>query len=234
MEEKLVSLNKYISSTGYCSRREADDLIEAFRVYVNGQCATQGMRVSSDVKVTIDGEPLKTKTKSVVIAFYKPVGVTSTTDLKDKTNIISFIDHQERIFPIGRLDKESSGLILLTNNGDLVNRILREENNHEKEYIVAVNRPVDRLFLKSMSKGVPILRTKTKPCKCYPIAKYAFGITLTQGLNRQIRRMCQHFGYRVTALERVRIMDIQLGKLKPGMWRNLTPKEIQELEKRLK
>jgi 23S rRNA pseudouridine2604 synthase len=234
MSEAGISINKFVSSTGYCSRREADDLIEQGRVYVNGRVATKAMRIDFDDKVTIDGEVIKNSSKPVIIALNKPVGITSTTDPKDRSNIIDFVDHKERIFPIGRLDKDSSGLILLTNRGDLVNKILRQENNHEKEYVVYVKRAISREFLKSLAKGVYILGTKTKPCKTYPLSKYSFGIVLTQGLNRQIRRMCSHFGYRVSELHRIRIMNIQLGKLKPGQWRNLNAFELQELEAKLK
>lgn len=234
MGEQGISINKFISSTGYCSRREADELIDLGRVYVNGRPATKAMRIDFDDKVTIDGEVIKDKTKPVIIALNKPIGVTSTTDKKDKNNIIDFIDHKERIFPIGRLDKDSSGLILLTNRGELVNKVLRQENNHEKEYVVYVTKPLNRDFLKSLSKGVHILGTKTKPCKTYSLSKYSFGIILTQGLNRQIRRMCSKFGYRVKNLHRIRIMNIKIGKLKPGQWRNLNAFEIQELEKQLK
>lgn len=233
MSENGISLNKFISGSGLCSRREADEMIEQGRVYLNGQKAEKASRVQFGDKVTVDGEVIQNKSKTVVIALNKPIGITSTTDKKDKTNIVDFIDYQERIFPIGRLDKDSSGLILLTNNGDLVNKILREENNHEKEYLVTVNRPVDRGFLKEMAKGVPVLGKRTKPCKTYPVAKFGFGIILTQGMNRQIRRMCRHFGYRVTALHRIRIMNIRLGKLKPGQWRKLGHQEIESLEKLL-
>ena len=235
MDQKGLSLNKYISSSGLCSRREADEMIEQGRVYVNGKPAEKASRVNFGDKVTVDGEVIKSKEKYVVIALNKPIGITCTTDKKDKTNIIDFIDYKDRIFPIGRLDKDSSGLILLTNNGDLVNRILREENNHEKEYLVTVNRPIGRDVLKAMAKGrIPVHRKLTKPCKTFPVSKYGFRIILTQGLNRQIRFMCRHFGYRVSALHRVRIMNINIGKLKPGQWRKLSHAEMNELERQMK
>ncbi len=233
MSDTSTSLNKFISATGICSRREADKWIEAGRVKINGQTAKKGNRVFPQDTVTIDGKPLVAKPKTVYIALNKPPGITCTTDLKDKDNIIDFIQHQERIFPIGRLDKASSGLILLTNDGDIVNKILRAENQHEKEYIVTVNKPIHKGFLKGMATGVPILGTRTLPCDIEQIGKNRFKIILEQGLNRQIRRMCEHFGYKVATLKRVRIMNIQLGDLKLGQWRNLSPKELQKLQSQL-
>jgi 23S rRNA pseudouridine2604 synthase len=233
MSDESISLNKYISSTGICSRREADKWIEAERVKINNQIAQRGNRVNEGDSVTIDGKPLKSKPKLVYIALNKPPGITCTTDLKDKDNIIDFVNHPKRIFPIGRLDKPSSGLILLTNDGDIVNRILREENNHEKEYIVTTNRLVNPDFITKMSNGIPILDTITKKCVVTKEGKKAFSIILTQGLNRQIRRMCEYLGYRVVSLKRVRIMNIQLGDLKPGKWRDLTESEFKILEKNL-
>lgn len=233
MSDESISLNKYISSTGICSRREADKWIEAERVKINDQIAQRGNRVNEGDSVTIDGKPLKSKPKLVYIALNKPPGITCTTDLKDKDNIIDFVNHPKRIFPIGRLDKPSSGLILLTNDGDIVNKILREENNHEKEYIVSTNRLVNSDFITKMSNGVPILETITKKCVVTQEGKKMFSIILTQGLNRQIRRMCEYLGYRVVSLKRVRIMNIQLGDLKPGKWRDLTESEFRTLVKNL-
>ena len=231
--ESSTSLNKYISQTGICSRREADKWIEAGRVRINGQLAKKGNRVEEGDKVTIDGKLLKARPKMVYIALNKPPGITCTTDRKDKDNIIDFVNHPKRIFPIGRLDKASTGLILLTNDGDIVNDILREEHEHEKEYIVTVNKPVSRSFLEKMSKGVPILGTVTKACIVRKVGKNTFSIILTQGLNRQIRRMCEFFNYKVVNLKRIRIMYLQLGNLKQGQWRNLSKQELEILKKSL-
>jgi len=228
-----ISLNKYISNTGVCSRREADRWIEAGRVKINGAVAKKGNRVTPTDKVTVDNKPLKAKPKLVYIALNKPAGITCTTDLKDKDNIIDFVQHPKRIFPIGRLDKPSTGLILLTNDGDIVNKILREENNHDKEYVVTTNRPISKDFIQKMSNGIPILGTVTKKCKVQQIGQKAFKITLTQGLNRQIRRMCEYLDYRVVTLKRVRIMNIRLNKLKVGQWRDLTAQELQKLQSML-
>lgn len=228
-----MRINKFISETGICSRREADKLIEAKRVTINGQVAELGSTVASGDDVRIDGQPLGSKKKDVYIALNKPVGITCTTELHVKGNIIDFINHPERIFPIGRLDKDSQGLILLTNDGDIVNKILRAENNHDKEYIVTVDKPITAHFLHGMANGVRILGTTTKPCKVTKVSDRVFNIVLTQGLNRQIRRMCQAFGYQVRKLERVRIMNIPLGNLKLGQWRNLTAKELTDLNKSL-
>ncbi|WP_409177192.1 23S rRNA pseudouridine(2604) synthase RluF [Brevibacillus fortis] len=228
-----MRINKFISETGICSRREADKLIEAKRVTINGQIAELGSTVASGDDVRIDGQPLGSKKKNVYIALNKPVGITCTTELHVKGNIIDFVNHPERIFPIGRLDKDSQGLILLTNDGDIVNKILRAENNHDKEYIVTVDKPITANFLHGMANGVRILGTTTKPCKVTKVSERVFNIVLTQGLNRQIRRMCQAFGYQVRKLERVRIMNIPLGNLKLGQWRNLTAKELTDLNKSL-
>lgn len=227
--DNSTSLNKFISQTGICSRREADKWIEAGKVKINGVVAQKGNRVGENDKVTIDGKPLKNKPKQIYIALHKPPGITCTTDRKDQTNIIDFINYPQRIFPIGRLDKPSTGLILLTNDGDIVNDILRVENNHEKEYLVTVNRPITPQFVKRMSNGLPILGTKTKKCIVERRGKMGFKIVLTQGLNRQIRRMCAFLDYRVITLKRVRIMNIHLGDLKVGKWRNLTTTEFKEL-----
>ncbi|OUQ89743.1 23S rRNA pseudouridine synthase F [Brevibacillus brevis] len=228
-----MRINKFISETGICSRREADKLIESKRVTINGQIAELGSTVASGDDVRIDGQPLGVKKKDVYIALNKPVGITCTTELHVKGNIIDFVNHPERIFPIGRLDKDSQGLILLTNDGDIVNKILRAENNHDKEYIVTVDKPITANFLHGMANGVRILGTTTKPCKVTKVSDRVFNIVLTQGLNRQIRRMCQAFGYQVRKLERVRIMNVALGNLKLGQWRNLTAKELTDLNKSL-
>ena len=229
-------LNKFIGESGFCSRREADRLIAANRVSINGQVARMGSEVGTDDEVLIDGQALaarkvitSTGRKHVYIALNKPVGITCTTELEVPGNIISFVDHQQRIFPIGRLDKESEGLILLTSNGDIVNEILRAENNHEKEYLVAVNKAIAPEFIIGMMKGVRIGRDETLPCKAAKIAKFGFRIVLTQGLNRQIRRMAIAFGFRVTQLRRVRIDNVKIGALKEGQWRNLTEQELRGL-----
>lgn len=229
----LISLNKFISSSGFCSRREADKYIEQGRVTVNDETAVVGMRVDSSDAVCIDGEPLKPakKQKTIYMAFNKPVGITSTTDLKDKTNIISFINYPKRIFPIGRLDKDSDGLIFLTNDGDIVNKILRAGNFHEKEYIVTVNKTITSDFIQQMSSGVPVLGEITRKCFVRKEGNKKFRIILTQGMNRQIRRMCQHLGYKVQSLTRIRIMNVSLGNLPIGKWRMLTQNEINEMNK---
>ena len=224
-----MRLNKYISETGVCSRREADKWIEAGRVTCNGQSAALGTRVADGDVVCIDGKPLGDKRKQVYIALNKPVGVTCTTESHIEDNIIDLIGYSERIFPIGRLDKDSEGLILLTNNGDIVNEILRSENNHEKEYLVTVDRPITDLSLKMMASGVKIMGEMTKPCKVERIDREAFRMVLTQGLNRQIRRMCSALGYKAQRLQRVRIMNIRLGKLRPGEWRHLNASELAGL-----
>lgn len=224
-----VRLNKFISETGYCSRREADKLIEDGRVTIDGIKAVMGMKVNLDANVKVDGKPLKKEEKLVYIALNKPVGITCTTEKKVKANIVDFVNHEKRIFPIGRLDKDSQGLILLTNDGDIVNKILRAGNNHEKEYIVTVNKPIDDKFIESMSSGVRILGTITKKCIVNKINERTFRIILTQGMNRQIRRMCEALGYNVTKLNRIRIMNIKLGNLKIGSWRNLSSEELRKL-----
>ena len=226
-----VRLNKYISETGFCSRREADKLIEQGRVKIDGLKATTGMKVSKGQSVSIDGKPLKVENELVYIALNKPVGITCTTESKIKGNIVDLINHEKRIFPIGRLDKDSQGLIFMTNDGDIVNKILRAGNNHEKEYIVTVNKPITHEFIKGMSNGVPILGTVTKKCLVKKESKNSFRIILTQGLNRQIRRMCEYFGYEVKKLERIRIMNVSLGNLKMGSWRYLTKKELAEINR---
>ena len=230
MPQNSVSLNKFISSTGICSRREADKWIEQGRVTINGKTAVKGNRVEEGDKVAIDGKPLKVnEKKQVYIMYNKPPGVTSTTDRSDRSNIIDAINFPERIFPIGRLDKNSSGLILLTSDGDIVNPILRKENKHEKEYLVTVDRPITPAFLKRMSKPIPMLGTKTLPAKVTQVKPNVFRIILTQGLNRQIRRMVEFCDYNVLSLKRIRIMHLTLGPLKPGEWRYLNQKELKVL-----
>ena len=224
-----IRINKYISESGFCSRREADKLIEQKRVTVNGELPEMGTKICEGDIVLIDGKPLKQKEDVIYIAFNKPVGITSTTDLKDKDNIIDFINHPKRIFPIGRLDKASEGLLFLTNDGDIVNKILRAGNNHEKEYIVTVNKPVTLDFIKRMGNGIEILETVTQKCFVEQLDTYRFRIILTQGLNRQIRRMCDMLEYKVTKLKRIRIMNIKLDGIANGKWRNLTPEEISTI-----
>jgi 23S rRNA pseudouridine2604 synthase len=224
-----VRLNKFLSETGLCSRREADQWIEAGRVSVNGTAAQLGTQVSEGDAVLLDGKPLGTKPQRVYLALNKPIGIECTTDRSVPGNIVDFVGHRERVFPIGRLDKDSEGLILLTNDGDIVNRVLRAEHEHEKEYIVSVDRPLTPEFLEGMASGVPILDTVTNPCRVTQVGRNTFRIVLTQGLNRQIRRMCEHFDYTVRRLQRVRIMHIQLGNLPVGKWRNLTAAEVRPL-----
>ncbi|MGH8178322.1 MAG: pseudouridine synthase [Steroidobacter sp.] len=224
-----MRLNKYISETGASSRRQADAWIEAGRVTINGVVAVLGTQVNEGDVVCIDGRPVGAAKKHVYIALNKPVGVTSTTERDIQGNIIDLVKHPERIFPIGRLDKDSEGLILLTNNGDIVNEILRSENEHEKEYVVTVDRPATELFLSGIASGVRILGTVTKPCRIRRVDACTFRIILTQGLNRQIRRMCSFFGYKVMRLQRVRIINITLGDLKTGQWRELSPAEVRGL-----
>jgi 23S rRNA pseudouridine2604 synthase len=224
-----VRLNKYISATGVCSRREADKWIEAGRVTCNGQLAALGTRVVDGDEICIDGEPIGAKRRQVYIALNKPVGVTCTTEAHIEDNIIDLVGYPERIFPIGRLDKDSEGLILLTNDGDIVNEILRAENNHEKEYIVTVDRAITDLSLKMMASGVKIMGELTKPCQVRRIDRESFRMILTQGLNRQIRRMCSALGYKAQRLQRVRIMNIHLGTLSSGQWRHLTDPELAGL-----
>ena len=225
-----MRLNKFLAETGACSRREADQWIDAGRVTVNGAHAVLGTQVDEGDDVRVDGQPLRPKPGRVYLALNKPVGIECTTDRDVPGNIVDFVGYAERIFPIGRLDKDSEGLILLTNDGDIVNTILRAENEHEKEYIVAVDRPLTPAFLAGMAGGVPILDTVTNPCKVAQVGKNSFRIVLTQGLNRQIRRMCEHFGYRVRRLQRVRIMHVHLGSLPPGQWRELSAAEIRALQ----
>ena len=229
-----VRINKYLGDAGVCSRREADRFIEQGKVTIDGVVAEMGSRVFPGQKVTFNGKELKKQEEQVLIAFYKPVGIVCTTDTREPDNVIDFLNYGKRIYPIGRLDKDSEGLLLLTNDGDIVNKILRAGNHHEKEYLVTVNKPLTPDFLKGMAGGVPILDTVTKPCVIEQTGKCSFKIILTQGLNRQIRRMCEYFDYRVLALKRVRIMHIQLGHLKPGTYRNLSEGELERLQTVLK
>ena len=233
---EAVRINKYLSEAGVCSRRGADRLIEEGRVSVNGTLAFLGSVVNDGDEVRVDGNLVKTVTKKVLIAFNKPRGIVCTTaDPKSKdVNIIEYINYPERIFPVGRLDKDSEGLILLSNDGDLSNKIMKARNFHEKEYEVEVDKPFDDDFLKRMSEGVPILDTITRKCTLKRTGKTSFNIILTQGLNRQIRRMCEYFGYKVVSLKRIRIMNIKLGNLKSGTYRNITDKEYVELTKGLR
>jgi 23S rRNA pseudouridine2604 synthase len=224
-----MRLNKYISETGVCSRREADKWIEAGRVTLNGQAATLGTQVAVGDEVRVDGDSIGVKKKQVYIALNKPVGIICTTEAHIEDNIIDHVGFPERIFPVGRLDRDSEGLILLTNNGDIVNEILRSENNHEKEYVVTVDRPITDLSLRMLAGGVKIMGELTKPSKVARVNAQSFRIILTQGLNRQIRRMCSALGYKAQRLQRVRIMNIHLGNLRPGQWRHLTAAELAGL-----
>lgn len=228
---EAVRINKFISEKGICSRREADKLIERGRVSINGFKAETGSKVYPKDEVKLDGKILKEREELVYIALNKPVGITCTTEKKVKGNIVDFVNHPKRIFPIGRLDKDSQGLILLTNDGDIVNKILRAGNNHDKEYIVTVDKTITKDFIEGMSKGVRILGTITNPCMVKKESRYVFRIILTQGLNRQIRRMCEVFGYKVTKLNRIRIMSIHLSSLPIGKWRYLTRNELKALNK---
>lgn len=231
MEKGSTRLNKYLSEVGYCSRREADRLIEEGRITVNGEIPEMGTKVSDADEIKVNGKLIRnTNEESVYLAFYKPVGIECTTNPKVRNNIVDYINYPKRIFPVGRLDKDSEGLILMTNDGDIVNKILRQKNNHEKEYIVTVNKPVTDRFIKRMGEGVPILDTVTKKCKVEQISKFVFRIFLTQGLNRQIRRMCEFFGYEVVALKRIRIINISLD-IPVGSYRELTEREFKELNR---
>ncbi|WP_250432908.1 23S rRNA pseudouridine(2604) synthase RluF [Hanstruepera flava] len=230
MEEKLTRLNKYLSEVGYCSRREADKLIDAGRVTINGEVPEMGTKVSPNDIVSVDGKEIKNNKKTFTyLAFNKPVGIVCTTDTRvEKDNIIDFINYPKRIFPIGRLDKPSEGLIFLTDDGDIVNKILRASNNHEKEYIVTVDKPISQTFIQRMSNGIPILDTVTKKCRVEKLDSHTFKIILTQGLNRQIRRMCEYLDYEVQTLKRVRIMNITLD-IPVGKYREFTDNELMEL-----
>lgn len=226
-------LNKYISDSGFCSRREADKLIEQNRVKINGQVPELGTKVLPGDLVLVDGKRInmvaENKSDRVYIAYNKPIGITCTTERDVRGNIIDAIKHKKRIFPIGRLDKPSEGLIFLTSDGDIVNKILRAENAHDKEYLITVDKPLSERFVERMQRGVPILDTITKPCTVKVQSRFVFSIILTQGLNRQIRRMCEYLGYEVTKLKRTRIMNVKLDNLKPGQWRNLTEQEMHDI-----
>ena len=231
MEITLTRINKYLSESGFCSRREADKLLEEGRITINGIVPEMGTKVSVDDEIRVDGKLIREKReKPIYLAFNKPVGIECTTNQSVRDNIVDYINYPKRIFPIGRLDKASEGLIFMTDDGDIVNKILRARNNHEKEYIVTVNKPITDRFIEKMSNGVPILDTITRKCKVEQISKYVFKIILTQGLNRQIRRMCEYLGYEVTALKRVRIINISLD-VHVGRYRELTVDEIKQLNK---
>lgn len=228
-----MRINKFISESGKASRRQADRLIEEGRVTINGKKAKIGDQVSPGDEVLVNGSAARVARNNVYIAVHKPVGITSTTEKKVKGNLVDLVNHPLRIFNIGRLDKDSEGLILMTNDGDIVNEILRAEGEHEKEYIVSVDKPITPEFVEQMEAGVKILGQKTLPCKVHQLSKFDFNITLTQGLNRQIRRMCEALGYEVYRLQRVRVMNITLGKLPPGQWRDLSKKEREQLFREL-
>ena len=229
-----IRLNKYLSDAGVCSRREADRLIESGKVTVDGKRAEMGMKVTENQIVCVGKKQVKPKDEMVLIAVNKPVGIVCTEEKREKNNIIDFLKYPTRITYIGRLDKDSEGLILMTNNGDIINKMMRAGNEHEKEYIVTVNKPITDEFLEKMANGVPILDTVTRKCKIEKVGKFKFRIILTQGLNRQIRRMCEYCGFKVTRLVRVRVMNIKLGDLKVGQHRNVTEKEIAELYELIK
>mgnify|MGYP001408663158 CR=1 FL=1 len=226
---QVKRLNKAISETGYCSRRAADKLIEDGHVKVNGERAGLGVKVTATDTITVYDQVITKEVENIYLAFNKPVGITCTTDTKIRGNIVTYINYPERIFPVGRLDKPSEGLIFMTNDGDIVNKILRAKNNHEKEYIVTVDKKITESFVKKMGNGIPVLDTITDVCKVTKVNDYTFNITLTQGLNRQIRRMCEYLGYEVRKLKRVRIMNIDLGTIKPGRYREFTSRELQVL-----
>ena len=229
MEINQTRINKFLSETGYCSRREADKLLEQGRITINGVIPELGTKVSAEDEIRVDGKLIREKTeKPIYLAFNKPVGIECTTNQNVRDNIVDYINYPKRIFPIGRLDKASEGLIFMTDDGDIVNKILRARNNHEKEYIVTVNRPITDRFIERMGNGIPILDTVTKKCKVEQISKFVFKIILTQGLNRQIRRMCEYLGYEVTALKRIRIINISLD-VHVGRYRDLTDDEIKQI-----
>jgi len=231
MSEKQTRINKYLSEVGFCSRRAADTLIEQGRVTINGKVPEMGTKISPEDEVRVDGKLISTPKEShVYIAFNKPVGIVCTTDIQSEPdNIVDYIAHPQRIFPIGRLDKPSEGLILLTSDGDIVNKILRARNNHEKEYLVTLDKAIDDTFVRKMSNGIPIIGTITKKCYVEVTGRFTFKIILTQGLNRQIRRMCEYLGYEVTKLKRTRIMNIKLD-VSVGKWRDLNPKELEDIQ----
>lgn len=229
MEENGIRINKYLSEAGVCSRREADRQVEAGNITIDGQVAGMGAKVLPGQTVCYMGKPVTKEEEMILLAFHKPVGIVCTAEKREKNNVIDFIGYPKRIYPVGRLDKDSEGLLLLTNNGDIVNKMMRAGNMHEKEYIVTVNKPVTEAFLRGLSGGVPLveLNATTRKCQVERLGKYEFRIILTQGLNRQIRRMCEYFGYRVKKLVRVRIMNIELGSLESGKYRNVTKEEYE-------
>ncbi len=236
MEDTGVRINKYLSEAGVCSRREADRQIAAGNVTIDGITAETGARVQAGQTVCVGGKPVAKEEEMILLAFHKPVGIVCTAEKREKNNVVDYINYPKRIYPVGRLDKDSEGLLLLTNNGDIVNKIMRAGNLHEKEYLVTVNRPVTESFLRGLSGGVPLVELGTTTRKCFveQTGKRQFRIILTQGLNRQIRRMCEYFGYRVEKLVRTRIMNIELGDLKSGTYRTVTKEEYRELTKLLK
>lgn len=229
-----IRINKYLSKCGICSRREADRLLEAGRITVNGRQAVMGEQVCENDEILVDGKMVQGSEKEIILAYHKPAGVVCTTSKKDKDNIVDAIGYKERIYPVGRLDKDSTGLILMTNNGALMDAVLRGRNHHEKEYVVTVDRPMKKEIYDAMEQGVPILDTMTRPCVITRREGKKFHIILTQGLNRQIRRMCEYFGYRVRTLKRIRVMNIWLDELPEGAWRELTSEEIRELKRQCK
>lgn len=233
MENNSVRINKYLSQAGYCSRRQADVLVEAGKVYIDGKQASMGDKVSEGQIVKVGKQLVVKDEPFVMIALNKPRGIVCTTAHEDKDNVIDFLKFKQRIYPVGRLDKDSEGLLLLTNQGEMADMLMRARNYHEKEYIVKVNKPLTKEFIKALRAGVPILDTVTRPCKARTVDKYTFQIVLTQGLNRQIRRMCEYLGYKVVTLKRIRIVNIKLDNLKTGQWRHLTGDEIKGLKEAL-
>ena len=232
---EMIRINKYLSSAGVCSRRDADKLTDAGRITVDGKVISTGEKISCGAEVFLDGKPVQAETEKILLLFYKPRGIVcSTKKQRQETTVTEYLDYPVRIYPIGRLDRESEGLLLLTNQGDLVNRIMRAGNYHEKEYLVTVDRPITEDILRKMSCGVPILDTVTRPCRIERTGKRSFRIILTQGLNRQIRRMCEYFGYQVKELKRIRIMNLTLDGLKPGEYREIRPEEFRELKNRIR
>lgn len=233
MEDNGVRINKFLSEAGVCSRREADRQVELGNVTIDGKVAVTGARVIPGQQVTFQGKAVSKEEEMILLAFHKPVGIVCTAEKREKNNVIDYLKYPKRVYPIGRLDKDSEGLLLLTNNGEIVNKIMRAGNRHEKEYIVTVNKPITDSFLHGMANGVPLveLHATTRKCKVERIGKKQFRIVLTQGLNRQIRRMCEYFGYRVEKLVRVRIMNIELGNLEVGKYRNVTAKEFEQLQR---
>ena len=232
MQENGIRINKYLSEAGVCSRREADRQIELGNVSIDGKTAETGARVFEGQTVCYCGKPVSKEQEMILLAFHKPVGIVCTAEKREKNNVIDYLKYPKRIYPVGRLDKDSEGLLLMTNNGEIVNKIMRAGNRHEKEYFVTVNKPVTDSFIRGMAGGVPLveLGTQTRKCKVEKTGKRQFRIILTQGLNRQIRRMCEYFGYRVEKLVRVRIMNIELGDLPVGTYRDVTPEEYQKLQ----